>query len=94
VGEFLSRQYRRSPEGLAKLKAELPDELPLSGIRITSAGETVAVRSGHSQWDATSGQHLLDFEVAPIRGDVAFLDLPPRSLESREEQAEEWFALG
>jgi len=65
----------------------------LSGIRITSVGETVAVRSGQAQWDADSGQHLLDFEVAPIRGDVAFLDSVPRNQESREEQAEEWFAL-
>lgn len=78
---------------LAKLKAELPDELPLSGIRITSVGETVAVKSGKAQWDVASGQLLLDFEVAPIRGDVAFLDAVPRNQESREEQAEEWFAL-
>ncbi|MDR6373632.1 tetratricopeptide repeat protein [Paraburkholderia caledonica] len=84
---------RKILRALAKLKAELPDELPLSGIRITSVGETVAVRSGQAQWDADSGQHLLDFEVAPIRGDVAFLDSAPRNQESREEQAEEWFAL-
>jgi tetratricopeptide (TPR) repeat protein len=84
---------RKILRALAKLKAELPDELPLSGIRITSVGETVAVRSGQAQWDADSGQHLLDFEVAPIRGDVAFLDSVPRNQESREEQAEEWFAL-
>jgi hypothetical protein len=74
-------------------KAELPDELPLSGIRITSVRESVAVRSGQAQWDAASGQHLLDFEVAPIRGDVAFLDSTPRNRTSREQQAEEWFAL-
>jgi tetratricopeptide (TPR) repeat protein len=84
---------RKILKALEKLKAELPEELPLSGIRITSVGENVAVRSGQSQWDAASGQLLLDFEVAPIRGDVAFLDSAPRSLASREEQAEEWFAL-
>ncbi|WMY11258.1 tetratricopeptide repeat protein [Paraburkholderia phenoliruptrix] len=84
---------RKILRALAKLKSELPDELPLSGIRITSVGETVAVKSGQAQWDADSGQHLLDFEVAPIRGDVAFLDSVPRNQENREEQAEEWFAL-
>ena len=84
---------RKILKALAKLKAELPDELPLSGIRITSVGESVAVRSGQSQWDAASGQLLLDFEVAPIRGGVAFLDAAPRNMASREEQAEEWFAL-
>lgn len=84
---------RKILRALAKLKAELPDELPLSGIRITSVGKTVAVKSGQAQWDADSGQHLLDFEVAPIRGGVAFLDSVPRNHESREEQAEEWFSL-
>jgi tetratricopeptide (TPR) repeat protein len=84
---------RKILKALAKLKAELPDELPLSGIRITSVGETVAVRSGQAQWDAASGQHLLDFEVAPIRGDVAFLDSAPRNRANREQQAEKWFAL-
>jgi len=79
---------------LAKLKAELPEELPLSGIRITAVGDSVAVKTGLAQWDAVSGQHLLDFEVAPIKGDVAFLDSTPRNLKSREKQAEEWFALG
>lgn len=85
---------RKILRALAKLKADLPEELPLSGIRITAVGDTVAVKTGRAQWDAASGQHLLDFEVAPIRGDVAFLDTAPRNLRSREHQAEEWFALG
>jgi tetratricopeptide (TPR) repeat protein len=85
---------RKILRALAKLKAELPDELPLSGIRITAVGDSVAVKTGLAQWDAVSGQHLLDFEVAPIKGDVAFLDSTPRNLKSREQQADEWFALG
>jgi len=85
---------RKILRALAKLKAELPEELPLSGIRITAVGDSVAVKTGLAQWDAVSGQHLLDFEVAPIKGDVAFLDATPRNLKSREQQADEWFALG
>jgi tetratricopeptide (TPR) repeat protein len=85
---------RKILRALAKLKAELPEELPLSGIRITAIGDSVAVKTGLAQWDAVSGQHLLDFEVAPIKGDVAFLDSTPRNLKSRERQADEWFALG
>jgi tetratricopeptide (TPR) repeat protein len=84
---------RKILRALAKLKHDLPSELPLSGIRITAVGDTVAVKTGQAQWDATSGQHLLDFEVAPIRGDVAFLDSAPRNLKNREQQAAEWFAL-
>jgi tetratricopeptide (TPR) repeat protein len=85
---------RKILRALAKLKTELPEELPLSGIRITAVGDSVAVKTGRAQWDAVSGQHLLDFEVAPIKGEVAFLDSLPRNLKSREQQAEEWFALG
>jgi tetratricopeptide (TPR) repeat protein len=84
---------RKILRALTKLKADLPEELPLSGIRVTAVGDTVAVKTGHAQWDATSGQLLLDFEVAPIRGDVAFLDTAPRDVKSREQQADEWFAL-
>ncbi|RFU49571.1 tetratricopeptide repeat protein [Paraburkholderia sp. DHOC27] len=84
---------RKILRALAKLKADLPDELPLSGIRITAVGDSVAVKTGQAQWDATSGQHLLDFEVAPLQGDVTFLDTTPRSMRSREQQAAEWFAL-
>jgi tetratricopeptide (TPR) repeat protein len=84
---------RKILRALAKLRADLPEELPLSGIRITAVGDNIAVKSGQAQWDAASGQHLLDFEVAPIQGDVTFLDAAPQSQRSREQQAEEWFAL-
>ncbi|MHB9835679.1 tetratricopeptide repeat protein [Paraburkholderia terrae] len=90
AAKITSRKILRA---LARLKADLPEELPLSGIRITAVGDTIAVKTGQSQWDATSGQHLLDFEVAPLRGDVAFLDTAPRTLRNKEQQAEEWFAL-
>jgi tetratricopeptide (TPR) repeat protein len=84
---------RKILQALARLKAELPEELPLTGIRITAVGDSVVVRTGESQWDATSGQLLLDLEVAPLRGEVAFLDAAPRNIVGREKQTEEWFAL-
>lgn len=86
-----SRKILRS---LTRLKASLPDELPLTGIRITAVGNTIAVRLGADQWEAESGQLLLDFEVAPLKGDVAFLDGSPRSAKEAHIQAEEWFELG
>ncbi|MGY2492361.1 tetratricopeptide repeat protein [Cupriavidus sp. CP313] len=86
-----SRKILRS---LTHLRASLPQELPLTGIRITAVGNTIAVRSGPDQWDADSGQLLLDFEVAPLKGDVAFLDSSPRSAREAHIQAEEWFELG
>lgn len=84
---------RKILRAIGKLRAELPEELPLSGIRITAVGDNVAVRSGQAQWDAASGQHLLDFEVAPVQGEVAFLDAAPQSVRDREQQADDWFAL-
>ncbi|GJH39312.1 tetratricopeptide repeat protein [Paraburkholderia hospita] len=78
---------------LSRLTEALPDELPLTGIRVSAVGNDVAVRMGPSKWDAVTGQLLLDFEVAEIKGDVVFLDNgPPRR--NAETQAEEWYNLG
>jgi tetratricopeptide (TPR) repeat protein len=83
---------RKILDALSRLKAELPDELPLSGIRVTSVGNTIAVKTGPSQWDANTGQLLLDFEVAELKGDVVFLDTRPQQKDAAD-QADEWYAL-
>lgn len=83
---------RKILAALARLKAELPDELPLSGIRVTAVGNTVAVKTGPSQWDANTGQLLLDFEIAEIKGDVVFLETSPEEKDAVV-HAEEWYAL-
>jgi len=64
---------RRILRSLARLKATLPQELPLTGLRITAIGADVAVRSPQGHWQADSGQLLMDFDVAPVAGSVAFL---------------------
>ncbi|MBP0595573.1 tetratricopeptide repeat protein [Paraburkholderia sp. LEh10] len=84
---------RKIVQALARLRSELPDELPLSGIRVTAVGSEIAVRTGPSQWDAITGQHLLDFEVAEIKGDVVFLESSPATKDAAR-QAEEWYDLG
>ena len=78
---------------LARLRDELPEELPLTGIRVSAVGNDVAVRAGPSQWDAITGQLLLDFEVTQIKGDVVFLDFAPARM-NLAHQAEEWYDLG
>jgi tetratricopeptide (TPR) repeat protein len=80
---------RRILRSLAKLKAELPAELPLTGLRITAIGADVAVRSPQGQWQAASGQLLMDFDVvvaAPAAGSVAILE--------RADDAQAWFERG
>lgn len=64
---------RKILSSLRRLRAELPAELPVSGLRITAVGNEVTVRDGRSQWQADSGQLVMDFEFTPARGSVAFL---------------------
>jgi len=64
---------RKILRSLARLKATLPQELPLTGLRITAIGADVAVRSPQGQWQADSGQLLMDFDVTPLGGSVAIL---------------------
>jgi len=50
-------------ESLTRLEAELPPQAPLTGLRITAAGNSVAVRDASGVREAMTGQLLLDFEV-------------------------------
>ncbi|HEY4956878.1 MAG TPA: tetratricopeptide repeat protein, partial [Caldimonas sp.] len=74
---------------LRKLRSTLPAELPLSGLRITAVGNDVTVRDGRSQWHADSGQMVMDFELAPVKGTVAFLQRAalPQALASAAAEA-------
>lgn len=54
---------RKILRALAQLRAQLPDELPLSGLRISSIGPDITVREGGAEWAVESGQLLMDFEV-------------------------------
>ena len=67
---------RKILSALKKLRSTLPDELPLTGLRITAVGNDVTVRDGQSQWHADSGQMVMDFDVAPDRGTVALFKRP------------------
>jgi len=65
---------RKILRSLQRLKATLPEELPLSGLRIAAVGSEIAVREGDKHWNAESGQLLMDFEVKPAKGSVSFLN--------------------
>jgi len=56
---------RRILRSLRELRARLPEEMPLAGLRIGAVGNEVVVRSGSEPWRAGSGQLLFDFE-APV----------------------------
>jgi len=67
---------RKILRSLRRLRDSLPSELPLSGLRITAAGNEVAVREGTTQWQIDSGQLLLDFEIRPSGASVSLLSKP------------------
>ena len=73
--ELSSRKIMRA---LNTLKKDLPEEAPLSGLRITAVGNSIAVRDRTSQWEAETGQLLMDFDVRVDAGTVRVLAHAPR----------------
>ena len=86
---------RRIVASLRRLKGSLPEELPLTGLRITAAGDRVTVREGSRHWEADSGQFLIDFEISPVRGSVVLLERAKAASKPAEsEDPDELLALG
>lgn len=77
---------RRILKSLAQLKATLPEELPLSGLRISAIGSDIAVRDRDGRLQAGDGQLLMDFDVAPVAGSVTILE---RATEKAGDRARE-----
>ncbi|RQN33896.1 hypothetical protein [Paraburkholderia tropica] len=74
------------------MKKGLSDETPLSGLHISAVGDTIAVRSGETQWDANSGQLLLDFGDSVTKNAVTSLEASPARIEQRARMAADWYA--
>ena len=86
---------RKILSALRRLKATLPGELPLTGLRITAVGNDVTVRDGRSQWQAESGQLVMDFELAPAQGTVTLLQRKPVASQARpQDDAASVFSRG
>ena len=85
---------RRVLSSLQKLRASLPDEMPLTGLRIRAVGNDVAVRNADAQWEADTGQLLMDFEVAASQGAVSFLQRAPDAAVPVARPCDDGFARG
>lgn len=83
---------RKILSSLLKLRANLPQELPLSGMRISAVGAEVTVHDRQGNWAAESGQLLMDFEVTPFQGAVAFIQ--PSSAEVLADDPQALLARG
>jgi tetratricopeptide (TPR) repeat protein len=81
---------RRIIRSLKQLRSQLPDSVPLSGLRIGAVGDRVVVQEGDARWQAESGQYLLAFEVELTDGAVRLTD----RTEAEKAQAEDWFSRG
>ncbi len=73
---------------LRRLRAQLPDEAPLTGLRIEAVGDAVVVSEGPTQWRPDNGQYVLQFDVASPGGRLAFLNPEPASEPSSDPR---WF---
>lgn len=59
AAQIPSRHIVRS---LRRLREHLPEQMPLTGLRIAAVGNEVVVRDGGAPWQADSGQLLFDFD--------------------------------
>jgi predicted TPR repeat methyltransferase len=83
---------RRIRRAFSRLKEQLPEGQPLTGVRISADGSRIVVEDGARRWQPESGQILLDFEPEPLSGDPR---KPPagRGEAEPEFSAEQWFEL-
>jgi tetratricopeptide (TPR) repeat protein len=88
---------RKILRSLHRLRSTLPDELPLTGLRITAVGNEIAVRDGAAQWQAVdSGQLLIDFDVVQAAAGPVQLRTrsEPAPSTAAEADAVDWFRRG
>ncbi len=86
---------RRMRRALRLLRERLPEDRPLSGLRLRAEGRELVVRDDERLWSPESGQFAFDFEpgpepVAPVAMPEASRDDPPLEL---DESAEGWYVL-
>ena len=65
---------RKILHSLRRLRAALPDEMPLTGLRISAVGNEVAVQEGNARRHVDSGQLLFDFDVQAGPGSVSVME--------------------
>ncbi|MCM3877416.1 MAG: tetratricopeptide repeat protein, partial [Thermoanaerobaculia bacterium] len=82
---------------LKRLRGQLPEGRPLTGVRIAADGRRVVVQDGASSWNPVSGQTLFGFAVADLA--TAAAPLAKRAAEEARQDgerlsAEDWYRLG
>jgi tetratricopeptide (TPR) repeat protein len=62
---------RKILRALRALREALPAHRPLSGLRISAAGDQVVVHDAQNAWQPETGQVTFDFDIAELAGDAA-----------------------
>ena len=87
---------QRVKRALERLRAQLPDGRPLTGVAISAEGNRMVVRDERARWDPEDGQVLFDFGVRELVAAVQpLLERAAAKAKEREHEktAEDWFAL-
>lgn len=76
----------RVKRALKKLKEQLPDGKPLTGVSIAAEGNRIVVRDGAARWNPESGQALFDFRVDELaKGAAQLTDFKPRAAKGQKD---------
>ena len=73
---------RRIARSMKALRRQLPQSMPLSGLRIAAEADRVVVREGTRRWQAETGQYLLGFEPSAADGSLRVLEAPAPDAEA------------
>jgi tetratricopeptide (TPR) repeat protein len=87
---------RKVRAALVRLKKQLPSGRPLTGVRISAAGDCIFVHDRGTIWNPETGQTRFDFDVSRLATKVAphARRMAERALESEDEMhADDWYAL-
>ncbi len=91
-------QPHRVRRALQKLKAQLPEARPLTGLQLGADGSSVVVQDGNTRWQVESGQVLLDFDPPPVESEAPLSMLRARPTPPADEVAaptpEEIYEIG
>jgi tetratricopeptide (TPR) repeat protein len=85
---------RRVRIALQNLREQLPEDRPLTGVRISAQGHQVVVRDGRDVWNPESGQALFDFELSALAREASALPLRSPDERTAPASAAEWYERG
>ncbi len=84
----------RVRRALGDIRAKLPHDRSLAGVRVLADGRNVVVQDGGARWRPDTGQVLLDFEVRDVARKVAPLVRSGRPPGGAKLDADAWYRWG